>query len=84
MFSSLRLYQCHYSQSNASTVLRLTRPFFLLQRINAKILCHMSHHTPVYADLAGHNPDSRPLEQYLFVNYVGIAYASSAVEGGCG
>lgn len=44
----------------------------------------MSHHRSVYADLTGHNPDSRPLEQDLFVDYVGIAYASSAVEGGCG
>lgn len=84
MFSSLWLYQCHHSQSNASTVPLLTRPFFLLQRVNAKSLCHMSHHTPVYADLAGHSPDSRPLEQDLFVGYVGIAYASSAVGGGCG
>lgn len=57
---------------------------FLLQRVNAKNLCHVPHHIPVDENLAGHNPVSSPLEQDLFVDFMGIAYASSDVGRVCG
>lgn len=70
--------KCFNSSSIDSSLLPSAKSY------NAQSLCHMSYCIPVHADLAGHNPDSRPLEQDLFVDFMGIAYASSAVEGGCG
>jgi hypothetical protein len=37
----------------------------LTQRVS--VMCHKV--TPVYANMAGYSPDSRPLKQHLFVDY---------------